>query len=109
MQGFTYHICTSPEPYAVGVRKDLKDQLLNWVSVLAPLDAILYVGHSAPPALLFQSGRLDEGVPQSNAQAFFDAASEPKQLKWYDTGHKMTIPAVTKDRTDFLKKQLGMN
>jgi cephalosporin-C deacetylase-like acetyl esterase len=109
LQGFTYHICTSPHPFAVGVRKQLKDRLLSYVSVLAPLDAILYVGHAAPTALLFQSARLDEAVPQSDAKAFFDAASEPKQLKWYDTGHKMGLPAVTKDRTEFLKKELGMN
>jgi hypothetical protein len=108
LEGFTYHICTSPHPFAVGVRKELKDQLLEYVSVLAPLDAILYVGHEAPTALLFQSARLDDGVPQSDAKAFFDAASEPKQLRWYDTGHKMDLPQVSKDRVEFLKKQLAM-
>jgi hypothetical protein len=29
-------------------------------------------------------------------------------LRWYDTGHKMDVSAVTKDRTDFLKKELEM-
>ena len=109
LQGFTYHVCTSAHPFAVGARKELNNQLLNWVSVLAPLDAILYIGHEAPTVLLFQSARLDQGVPQSDAQAFFDAASEPKQLKWYDSGHKMELPEVTKDRTDFLRKELRMN
>jgi Prolyl oligopeptidase family len=107
LQGFTYHICTGPIPFAVEARKDLNDQLLSWVSVMAPLDAILYVGHAAPATLLFQSPRFDEAISKSDAQAFFDAASEPKQLKWYDSGHKMTIQAVTKDRTEFLKKELG--
>ncbi|HKN00478.1 MAG TPA: prolyl oligopeptidase family serine peptidase [Candidatus Binataceae bacterium] len=109
LQGFTYHICTSPYPFAVGVRRELKHRLLTYVSVLAPLDAILYVGHEAPTSLLFQSARFDEAIAPSDARAFFDAASEPKQLKWYDTGHKMNVPAVTKDRTEFLKKELGMN
>jgi hypothetical protein len=59
--------------------------------------------------LLFQSARFDEAIAQSDAKAFFAAASEPKQLKWYNTGHKMNAPAVTKDRTEFLKKELGMN
>jgi uncharacterized protein len=108
LEGFTYHICTSPYPFAVASRKELKDQLLSWVSALAPLDAILYVGHEAPTVLLFQSARLDEAIAPSDAQAFFDAASEPKQLKWYDAGHKMDVPAVTKDRIDFLKKELGI-
>lgn len=109
LQGFTYHICTAPIPYAVAIRKELDGQLMSWVSVMAPLDAILYVGHAAPTSLLFQSARFDEGMSQSDAQAFYDAASEPKQLRWYDSGHKMELPAVTKDRTAFLKKELGMN
>ena len=109
LQGFTYHVCTSAhDPFAIGTRKELKDQLLPWVAALAPLDTILYVGHEAPTVLLFQSARLDQGVPTSNAQAFFDAASEPKQLKWYDTGHKMELPEVTQDRTEFLKKELEL-
>jgi len=107
-QGFTYHVCTSAEPFALGARKELDGQLLNWVAVLAPLDAVLYVGHESPTVLLFQSGRLDEGVSQSDARAFFDAASEPKQLKWYDSGHKMELPEVTRDRTEFLQKELEM-
>lgn len=108
LQGFTYHICTSPHPFAVGVREELKGQLFSFVAALAPLDTILYVGHLAPTALLFQSGRLDKGVQQSDAKALYDAASNPKQLKWYDAGHKMDLPEVSKDRTEFLKKELGM-
>lgn len=108
LQGFTYHICTSPHPYAVGVRQQLGDALPQFISTLAPLDAILYVGHEAPTALLFQSAALDKGVPRSDAQAFFDAASEPKRLIWYNTGHEMKLPAVDRDRTEFLREQLDM-
>jgi uncharacterized protein len=108
LQGFTYHICTSQHPFAAGIRKQLDGKLKEYASALASLDSILYIGHSAPTALLFQSARLDKGVPQSDAQAFFDAASEPKELLWYDTGHEMTLSDVSRDRTTFLKAQLGM-
>jgi cephalosporin-C deacetylase-like acetyl esterase len=109
LQGFTYHICSSPHPYAVHVRAQLGDALQGFITTLAPLDAILYVGHEAPTALLFQSARMDKGVPQSDAQAFFDAASQPKQIIWYDTGHEMKLPQVSIDRTDFLKRALQMS
>lgn len=109
LQGFTYHICSSPHPYAVGIRRQLGDTLPQFITTLAPLDSILYVGNEAPAALLFQSARRDKGVPNSDAQAFFDAASEPKQIIWYDTGHQMKLPQVDRDRTAFLKKQLGIN
>lgn len=108
LQDFTYHICTSPHPYAVGVREQLGDGLPQFIKTLAPLDAILYVSHAAPTSLLFQSAALDKGVPRSDAQAFFDTASEPKQLIWYNTGHEMKLPAVDRDRAEFLKAQLDM-
>jgi cephalosporin-C deacetylase-like acetyl esterase len=108
LQGFTYHICSSPHPYAVGIRRQLGDTLPQFIATLAPLDSILYVGHEAPAALLFQSARQDKGVPTSDAQSFFEAASEPKQIIWYPTGHEMKLPQVDRDRTDFLKKQLEM-
>jgi hypothetical protein len=47
-------------------------------------------------------------VPQSDAQAFFDAASKPKRIIWYDAGHEMSAPAISKDRDNFLMQQLGM-
>jgi cephalosporin-C deacetylase-like acetyl esterase len=108
LQGFTYHICTSPHPFAIETREELKDRLPAYVATLAPLDAIHYVGHEAPTVLLFQSARLDQGVPQADAKALFDAASEPKQLIWYDTGHKMELPQVSADRRAFLKRELRM-
>jgi cephalosporin-C deacetylase-like acetyl esterase len=108
LQGFTYHICTSSHPYAVGVREQLGAGLPQFISTLAPLDAIHYVDHEAPTVLLFQSASHDKGVPRADAQAFYDAASEPKQLIWYRTGHEMKLADVDRDRTQFLKKQLEM-
>jgi cephalosporin-C deacetylase-like acetyl esterase len=108
LQGFAYHICSSPHPYAVGVRKQLGAGLPQFIATLAPLDAILYVGHEAPTALLFQSASRDKGVPRSDAQAFYDAAREPKQLIWYATGHEMKTADVDRDRTQFLRDQLEM-
>ena len=108
LQGFSYHICSSPHPYAVGIRRQLGAALPQFIATLAPADSILYVGHEAPATLLFQSARHDQGVPSSDAQAFFDAASEPKQIIWYDTGHQMKLPQVDRDRTEFLKKQLDL-
>jgi hypothetical protein len=108
LQGFSYHICSSPHPYAVGVRKQLGDRLPQFITTLAPLDAILYVGHEAPTTLLFQSAARDQGVARADAQAFYDAASKPKRLVWYDTGHEMKTADVDRDRTQFLKQQLEM-
>jgi len=106
--GMSIHIRTSPHPWAAGIRKELGDKLEDFLRVIEPLDASHYVGHLAPTALLFQSAHLDPGVPDPDAQNFFDAASEPKQLKWYDTGHEVLDIQAISDRARFLSKQLNL-
>lgn len=106
--GMSIHIRTSPHPWAAGIRKDLGDKLEDFLRVIEPLDATHYVGHLAPTALLFQSAHLDPGVPDADAQNFFDAASQPKQLKWYDTGHEVLDIQAISDRARFLSTQLGL-
>ena len=106
--GMSIHIRTSPHPWAESVRAEKGDKLEEFLAAIEPLDAGHYVGHLAPTALLFQSARLDLGVPDKDAQAFFDAASEPKQLKWYDTGHEVLDIAAISDRARFLSTQLHL-
>lgn len=106
--GMSIHLRTSPHPWAAGVRKGLGDKLENFLRVIEPVDAVHYVGKLAPTVLLFQSARIDPGVPDKDAQDFFDAASEPKELKWYDTGHEVLDIRAISDRARFLAKQLGL-
>ena len=48
-----------------------------------------YVGHNRGAALLFQASRFDEWVSTGNIQALFEAAGEPKMLRWYPSGHML--------------------
>ena len=48
------------------------------------------------------------GVPEKDAVEFFNAASEPKQLRWYDTGHAVFDIQVIADRARFLADQLAL-
>jgi cephalosporin-C deacetylase-like acetyl esterase len=106
--GMSIHIRTSPHPWAAGVRRDLGDKVEDFLRVIEPIDASHYVGRLAPTVLLFQSARIDLGVPDKDAQDFFNAASEPKQLKWYDTGHEVLDVAAISDRARFLSMQLNL-
>ena len=74
--------------------------------LFGPLDTIHYIGHLAPAAILFQGGRRDTVIPRSEMEALYAAASEPKEIRWYPTGHELlnTRP----DRIAFLKKQLAL-
>ena len=106
--GMSLHIRTSPHPWAEGIRSEKGAKLDEFLRGIEPLDAGHYVGRLSPTALLFQSARMDLGVPDKDAQDFFDAASEPKQLKWYDTGHEVLDIAAISDRARFLATQLRL-
>ncbi len=45
--------------------------------------------------LLMLHGRSDRTIPPQQAQRLFDAAFEPKELRWYDAGH--VLPAESAD------------
>jgi predicted esterase len=79
----------------------------QFIASMAALDPIAHVGALAPAPLLFQFGRSDPHVPTERAQAFFDAAQEPKQLAWYDCGHALD-EAAAQDRIGWLARQLGL-
>jgi dienelactone hydrolase len=106
--GMSIHIRTSPHPWAESVRAEKGGKLEEFLRRIEPLDSSHYVGRLAPTVLLFQSARMDPGVPDKDAQDFFDAASEPKQLKWYDTGHEVLDIAAISDRARFLSAQLHL-
>ncbi len=40
--------------------------------------------------------------------AYFAAASEPKRISWYPTGHDLNDPAAWAERARWLEKHIGL-
>jgi dienelactone hydrolase len=76
---------------------------------LAPVDPIGFISNARPASLFFQFANKDIYISKETALQFFNAASEPKLVKWYDTAHEMIIPEVRKDRVEWVKKQLALH
>jgi cephalosporin-C deacetylase-like acetyl esterase len=106
--GMSIHIATSPGPWAQGVRKELGSNLQHFLEVTSVVDDKNYIGQAPAIPKLFQSALYDPGVPRKDAQDFFDAASQPKELKWYDAGHDMDDVGAIADRAHFLAKNLRL-
>jgi dipeptidyl aminopeptidase/acylaminoacyl peptidase len=87
-----------------GVPEDLKKEIED---LLTKTDPLRYVGHAAPSALLFQDGRHDELVPQPALKTMARTASEPKELRWYDSGHVPGNKAWAESRA-WLSERLGL-
>ncbi len=54
---------------------------------LAHVDPVSFVAGIAPRPLLMINGTDDEIIPKNSAEALFEAASEPREIRWYEGGH----------------------
>jgi hypothetical protein len=105
----TENMRTSKHPLVVKEREQMPPEV--WEAMLvaeAPYDACHYIGRAAPAALLFQFARHDVFVSVQEAERYFELASEPKQIVWYEScKHELSIQARI-DRVSFLCEQLGL-
>jgi hypothetical protein len=53
------------------------------------------------------SGRNDELVPPADARQYQQAAHEPKDVRWYDSGHILPPKAIC-DAARWLEERIGI-
>jgi predicted esterase len=99
----------SDDPDNVEFRKNTPRQSIdNYLRTLSVLDAIRYVPYAAPTSLLFQFARFERYFNEAAMVRYAQAASEPKFVKWYDTGHELNDVRALADRADWLQKRIGI-
>jgi len=78
-----------------------------FIHQMAEIDPIVHVPNLSPAEVLFQFATDDFHVPKERAEEFFAAASDPKDMKWYEAGHGLNEDA-THDRKTWLKEKLSL-
>jgi dienelactone hydrolase len=73
---------------------------------MQPIDAVNYLPHVAPNALFLQFGSEDTRPSPETGHEVEDAASKPKQAKWYEGGHELNDRARA-ERDVWLAERLG--
>jgi dienelactone hydrolase len=73
-----------------------------------PFDAIRYVPHAAPIPLFFQFALHERILSEAAMKRYYDAASEPKAIAWYDTGHDLNDVRALADRAAWLEQRLSL-
>jgi dienelactone hydrolase len=81
---------------------------LGWFRAMAPIEPIRFIPHAPPTSLLLQNGRMDNLVPQADAEALHAAVREPRTIRWYDAGHSLGPQALV-DRHQWLNAQIGLD
>lgn len=79
----------------------------EFIRQFAPLDPIAHIPDLSPAPVLFQFGTEDPHVPRDRAREFFEAAKDPRELRWYESGHGLNLEA-TADRKKWLKEKLAL-
>ena len=100
----------STDPSIVAYReRDTKEAVANYLRVATmPLAAICYVPFAKPIPLFFQFALKEQGFSLQAMKRYYSAASEPKVIKWYDTGHDLNDPQALRDRASWLESHIGI-
>jgi dienelactone hydrolase len=80
----------------------------RYLARLAPFDPVNFIGRAAPASLLLQFARHDWYVSEAAARRYEQAASSPKEVRWYDGGHEFNDPESLADRAAWLRKEIGI-
>jgi cephalosporin-C deacetylase-like acetyl esterase len=75
--------------------------------VLETIDPLHFAHESSPSMVLYQDGRHDDVVPHPALVGLYRATGEPKQVRWYDSGH-LPSNKVVHDMLRFLAHRLGL-
>lgn len=83
-------------------------QFERYTQVAGDIDAVHFVGHAAPVPLLFQFANFEQYFDKASMERYAAAASDPKKVLYYDTGHDLNDPQALQDRYDWLAKWIDL-
>jgi beta-lactamase class A len=97
------------DPGIIELRKSRPaGQFERYARVAGDIDAIHFVGHAAPIPLLLQFGNFEQYFDKTSMEHYAAAASDPKKVIYYDTGHDLNDPQALEDRYDWLAKHINL-
>jgi predicted esterase len=75
--------------------------------LFAQIDPLFYIRHAAPSQLLFQNGKDDDVFSKTELETLADRGSEPKEVRWYESGH-LPVPKMWADSRAWLAERLDL-
>ena len=79
-----------------------------WIGHMTPIEAIRFIPHASGTELLFQIAKFDTAILPEDSQALYDAAPNPKEARFYESGHNLNLQALS-DRMDWLREKIGLD
>jgi fermentation-respiration switch protein FrsA (DUF1100 family) len=88
-----------------------KENNLSWddiQKILDPVDPINYIGLIAPRPVLMLNGKNDILVPVRSTKKLFEAANEPKEIRWLNYSHLLPYDELIPDILAWARDKLGL-
>lgn len=85
-----------------------KETMAHYFAVTNAVAAIRYVAHAKPTPLFLQFARKERVFMIPAMERYYAVASEPKRIRWYDTGHELNDVQALIDRAEWLHEQIGI-
>lgn len=73
---------------------------------MAELDPVNYIKDTAPASIFFQFANTDKFITKEVADEFYEAASLPKEVLFYEGAHEMESEQARLDREEWLLEKL---
>ena len=83
------------------------DERQAYIQKMAPLDPTNFIGKAKSLPVLLQFATTDKFIARDKAELFANSAREPKELRWYESGHEMNAQAAI-ERMAWLEAQLKL-
>ena len=95
-------------PDLVRFREGMQDKagFERFLTALSEIDSERFVGGTHAP-ILFQFGTYDAAIPEDDAREFACVTSDPKEVRWYASGHEFNDVESLNDRLAWLGQKLG--
>ncbi|MBS1718671.1 MAG: alpha/beta hydrolase [Armatimonadetes bacterium] len=94
-------LCVGGDPYTRFMQSRSPEEQMT----LACISPSFFAPHVAPRPVLMLNGRNDDTIPRSAAEVLYYSAREPKQIRWYNSGHRLPDKAFV-EAAEWLKNRL---
>jgi len=97
----------SDAPEMVNIRETVPEEdMEKYLQVNACTDPVHYVEHADPTPILFQFARHERYFDEAIMNKYYQAAREPKAVRWYDTGHELNDMQALIDRSNWMRDKI---
>jgi len=105
--GFVNHHMIEIEGMVTPLDEMTEEEKKQWIDTMWPIESVHYISHARPAALLFQNGIKDALVPPYLALNYQNAGSDPKTVKWYESGHRLPFEHFL-DQLEWMSQYIGI-